>query len=171
MLSLDSIAPGVAWPIEIAGDPLAPDGHNVLLYYARPLGKLNRAQMAAALGHAAIFASPARYEPFGLSILEAALSGCALVLGDIRSLREVWEGSALFIDPEDHVALAGSLNRLIADQNLLTGLTRRSQRRARDFSATKMATQYGAAYRDLIDAQFPEPQFVGVASGGGMVGF
>ncbi len=31
---------------------------------------------------------PARYEPFGLSVLEAALSGCALVLGDIPSLRE-----------------------------------------------------------------------------------
>ena len=34
---------------------------------------------------------PARYEPFGLSILEAALSGCALVLGDLPSLRELWD--------------------------------------------------------------------------------
>ena len=35
---------------------------------------------------AGIYALPAVYEPFGLSVLEAALSGCALVLGDIPSL-------------------------------------------------------------------------------------
>jgi glycogen(starch) synthase len=44
---------------------------------------------------------PARYEPFGLSVLEAALSGCALVLGDIASLREVWGGAACYVRPGD----------------------------------------------------------------------
>ena len=44
------------------------------------------------MARASIYALPARYEPFGLSILEAALSGAALVLGDIPSLREVWGG-------------------------------------------------------------------------------
>ncbi len=39
------------------------------------------------------------YEPFGLSVLEAALSGCALVLGDIPSLRENWDGAADFAEP------------------------------------------------------------------------
>ena len=51
--------------------------------------------MAAHGCEAAIFARPARYEPFGLAILEAAQAGCALVLGDIPSLRELWADAAL----------------------------------------------------------------------------
>ena len=44
---------------------------------------------------APIYALPAHYEPFGLSALEAGLAGCALVLGDIPSLREIWGEAAL----------------------------------------------------------------------------
>ena len=56
------------------------------------------------MGRAAIYALPARYEPFGLSILEAALSGCALVIGDIPSLREIWADAALFVPSDGHDA-------------------------------------------------------------------
>ena len=70
------------------------------------LGRLTHAAACAALAAASIYALPARYEPFGLSALEAALSGCALVLGDIPSLREVWGDAAIFVDPDDHDALA-----------------------------------------------------------------
>ena len=57
----------------------------------RLLGSLSPRALAAWLARAAIYCLPARYEPFGLSVLEAALSGCALVLGDIPSLREIWD--------------------------------------------------------------------------------
>ena len=70
--------------------------------------------MADAYAAAAIYALPARYEPFGLSVLEAAQHGCALVLGDIDSLRENWDGAALFVDPDDAGALAASWARLAA---------------------------------------------------------
>jgi glycosyltransferase involved in cell wall biosynthesis len=51
------------------------------------------------LARAALYVHPARYEPFGLSVLEAALSGCALVLADLPSLRETWDNAALFAPP------------------------------------------------------------------------
>ena len=57
----------------------------------------------------AIYASPARYEPFGLGVLEAALSSCALVLGDSPTLREPWSDAALFVPPDDHDALLTAL--------------------------------------------------------------
>ena len=63
------------------------------------LGRLGEEELARWLARAAIFALPARYEPFGLSVLEAALSGCALVLGDLASLREIWDGAAVFVPP------------------------------------------------------------------------
>ena len=63
------------------------------------LGRLSAGELADWYARAAIYALPARYEPFGLSALEAALSGCALVLGDIPSLREIWGDAALFVPP------------------------------------------------------------------------
>jgi glycosyltransferase involved in cell wall biosynthesis len=62
---------------------------------------------------AAIYVLPARYEPFGLSALEAALSGCALVLGDLPSLREIWGETAVFIPPDDSEALHSAVSALI----------------------------------------------------------
>ena len=41
----------------------------------------------------------ARYEPFGLAVLEAAQAGCALVLSDIPTFRELWDGAAMFVPP------------------------------------------------------------------------
>ena len=75
-----------------------PDGQSVALAGCpRLLGELPRDELADWYARAPIYALPARYEPFGLSVLEAALSGCALVLGDIPSLREIWGGAALFV--------------------------------------------------------------------------
>ena len=96
----------------VAGDGRHPEGGGAgELENLRHLGRLAPADLASWLGRAAIYALPARYEPFGLSILEAALAGCALVLGDIDSLRELWDGCALFVPPEDDDALAEALNR------------------------------------------------------------
>ena len=91
----------------------------------RHLGHLPQSKLQAWFERAAIFAAPARYEPFGLSILEAALAGCALVLGDIPSLRENWNDAALFVPPEDSRTLEAALekssyrleNLLVADQS------------------------------------------------------
>ena len=64
---------------------------------------------------ASVFASVSRYEPFGLAVLEAAQAGCALVLSDIPTFRELWDGAALFVPPEDPVALAEALRNTLQD--------------------------------------------------------
>jgi glycogen(starch) synthase len=53
-------------------------------------GPQSESQMRLLYSKASIFAGTSRYEPSGISILEAALSRCALVLNDIPSLRELW---------------------------------------------------------------------------------
>jgi glycosyltransferase involved in cell wall biosynthesis len=113
------------------------------------LGRLDRDGMARAYGESAIYLFPALYEPFGLSILEAALSGCALVLGDIGSLRELWDGCALFVPPRDADAIARATNELIADACRREELARRAVARARQFTVQRMAEQYGSAYASL----------------------
>jgi glycogen(starch) synthase len=106
--------------------------------------------LAALMGRAAVFALPARYEPFGLAALEAALSGCALVLGDIPSLREVWGDAALFVPPDDHEALRAALASLIAGPSLRKDLGRRARERASAYTVEAMTGSTIAAYERLL---------------------
>jgi glycogen synthase len=85
--ALATLAPQLSWPVRLAGATRAPDGFEVALPGVKLLGVLSEPSLGEQLDRASIFAAPARYEPFGLSILEAAHAGCALVLGDIPSLR------------------------------------------------------------------------------------
>ena len=117
------------------------------------LGRLYTEELASWYAHASIYALPARYEPFGLSVLEAALSGCALVLGDIASLREIWGDVAVFLPPDDGNATAHAINTLINDSALRTALAAKARTRALKFTPQKMVAGYLEAYQDLIAQQ------------------
>jgi glycosyltransferase involved in cell wall biosynthesis len=147
---LDDVAAGLPWPVEIAGPAANPEGGTAQCAAARLLGVLSPAEMAVRLGRAAIFAAPARYEPFGLGILEAAASGCALALGDIPSLRENWGGAALFVAPDDRAAWRSALRHLIEDDGDRALWAFSAQQRARGFSRAAMAAAYAALYREMV---------------------
>lgn len=114
-------------------------------------GVLAPAELAALRGRAAVFCSPVRYEPFGLAILEAAQSRCALVLGDVPSLREVWGDAAVFAPPDDDDALLGALRLVARDPELRGELAYRASRRARRYTPEAMAERTLAVYRRVLD--------------------
>lgn len=143
--ALVRVAPSLPWPVYVAGDAGATD-----LSGCRALGRLPADGLADWYARAAIYALPAFYEPFGLSALEAALSGCALVLGDIPSLREVWGDSAVFVPPAHAASLRTALRSLVANRPLRAALARRSYRRALELSADRMALDYLAVYRQAV---------------------
>lgn len=148
--TLAAAARELPWPVCVAGEKHDPEGKTVSFENVQLLGKLSRWQMAERLERAPIFCLPARYEPFGLSVLEAALAGCALVLGDIPSLREIWRDTALFVPPNDDVALRDTLQRLIAEPNTRRDLAMRAHDRALDFTALRMTSSYLALYSELM---------------------
>jgi len=119
------------------------------------LGRLAPADLATWLGSAAIFALPARYEPFGLSALEAGLVGCALVLGDIPSLREVWGDAAVFVPPDQPDVLAEVLQRLITDVSWREFMAQRARARALRYTPERMAREYVALYAQLMRMRTP----------------
>lgn len=151
LAALERVAPHVSWPIRVAGSDDHPGGRK-----AKPtsgiklLGVLAPDEIAGWLARAAIYALPARYEPFGLSVLEAGLAGCALVLGDIPSLRENWEGAALFVSPEDDAGLTKSINLLIEDHQLRQEYAKRARLQALKFTPERMAAGYLAIYHQLM---------------------
>ena len=99
---------------------------------------------------AAIFVSPARYEPFGLSVLEAAGAGCALVLSNLPTFRELWDGCASFVNPGDVVELRAALNELCADALKRKALQQAALTRARRYTTTRMVDSYAQLYASLI---------------------
>jgi glycosyltransferase involved in cell wall biosynthesis len=114
------------------------------------LGTLGESQVLDWLARAAVFAEPARYEPFGLAALEAALSGCALVLGDIPSLREVWGQAATFVSPDDPAALASEINALFDDARLRRRRAADAFTLAQTYTPAAMADAYLSAYEDVV---------------------
>lgn len=148
--ALCSIAGAIGWPIYVAGDACGPDGKICEVSNVHLLGRLPAASLAHWYRRAAIYALPARYEPFGLSVLEAAASGCALVLGDIDSLRENWDGAARFVAPDDHAGLAVALQGLIADRAARTELGRLAGARAATFTVDRTADAYLQLYQSLL---------------------
>jgi glycosyltransferase involved in cell wall biosynthesis len=105
------------------------------------------------MGRAAIYALPARYEPFGLSVLEAALAGCVLVLGDIPSLREVWGDAAVFVPPDDVDALVNALELMCREPGRRARFAACARVRALDYLPARMAARYLSAYVSLTRAR------------------
>jgi glycogen synthase len=153
--ALEQVAPRLAWPVYVAGDEHHPDGGQVHWDNLRLLGRLSPEALAPWFAHASIYALPARYEPFGLSALEAALAGCALILGDIPSLREVWGDAALFVNPNDTLALEAALNLLIVDTQRRHDLATRASHRAQRYTQQRMAESYWRLYKELADKRRP----------------
>lgn len=110
-IALDRVAGALGAPVRAAGPVVGPNGTRIELPNLRCLGTLGPEQMWRAYAGATVFASLARYEPFGLSVLEAAQAGLSLVLSDIPSFRELWDGTARFVpvDADSTPALRAAL--------------------------------------------------------------
>jgi glycosyltransferase involved in cell wall biosynthesis len=151
--ALAEVTPRLGWPVYLAGDSQNPDGTATSLARCCLLGKLDPAELSSWYARAAIYVLPARYEPFGLSVLEAGLSKCALVLGDIPSLREMWEGAATFVPPDDTKSLEDCLRGLIADPVYRARMSELALGRAREFTQSRMVDEYVSLYQ-RAQAQF-----------------
>jgi len=155
--ALVAVAPSIGAPVVVAGETRGPHQTHTPI---QPLnvelvGSLPAPALAALYSRAAIYALPARYEPFGLTALEAALCGCALVLGDIPSLREVWGPAARYVAPDDRDQLRDTLTDLLANEGLRARFAARAMAQARHFTPARQMHKYLALYRMLIDQQEP----------------
>lgn len=67
---------------------------------------------------ASVFAFPSRYEGFGLPVLEAMACGTPVVAGDAPAVNEFARPAALLVPPDDWIALADALERVLTDKEL-----------------------------------------------------
>ena len=150
--ALDRLAARLDVPFYAAGPAEGPNGERFTADHLRGLGRLDAARMERELTQRPVFISLARYEPFGLAVLEAAGAGCALVLSDIPSFSELWEGAALFVAPDDDAAAADAVQGLIADPERRASLAEAARTLAAHYGTDAMADGVLAVFRDLLGA-------------------
>lgn len=152
--ALARVAPRLPWPVAIAGEVEFSAGPSIITRDGVSwLGRLSGDDTTSWMRRASVFVLPARYEPFGLSALEAGLSGCALVLGDVASLREVWSDSALFVNPGDDDELASVTTVLCRDDSRRRELADRARCRAAELTPGAMAARYFASYSRVLEGR------------------
>ncbi|MFC7478369.1 glycosyltransferase family 4 protein [Dankookia sp. GCM10030260] len=157
LATLDRAAARLPMPVIAAGPVEGPNGTRLRARHLRLLGRLDAAEVSSILARGPIFVSTACYEPFGLAVLEAAQAGCVLVLSDIPSFRELWDGAAVFVPPMHDAALAEAIFNLVQDREGRTALSCAARERGRRYDFKKMAAGMLNVYRSLVQLTHAVP--------------
>jgi glycosyltransferase involved in cell wall biosynthesis len=147
---LDGVAGELEVPFLAAGAQCGPHGETIALRNLLPLGQLDGRKLAALLAAQPVFVSAATFEPFGLAVLEAAAAGCALVLSDIPTFRELWDGAAVFADANDPAAFGAAIAAILADPAEREALGTSAASRAERFTPSATALAMSGIYRQLL---------------------
>jgi UDP-glucose:(heptosyl)LPS alpha-1,3-glucosyltransferase len=108
-----------------------------------------------------IYVTPTRYEPFGLTPLEAMASGVPTVVSrsaGVSSWLTHGVDSWLLDDPVDAVAIRADLNRLVSDPGLRLRLSKSGRRTAEEFRWDRVALSYEQCYRALVTTEGAGPK-------------
>lgn len=156
---LGHVASRISWPLKVirreAGSASSPQEGAGL----ESLTWMSPDEQGALMDRASIFLLAAKYEPFGLCALDAALRGCALVLADIPSLREVWGDAAVYVPPGDAAAVAEAITRLEKDSNARSELAAAANLRARLYTPARNARAMRDVYETILQVRrAPAPQ-------------
>jgi glycosyltransferase involved in cell wall biosynthesis len=147
---LDRVAARAGTPIRAAGAVRGPHGEEASLRHLAVLGTVSEPDLASLLAERPIFISPARFEPFGLAVLEAASAGCALVLADIPTFRELWDGAALFVQGEAEDDWARAIDGLAANGRTRGMLGAAAAERAARYTPEATAAAMLDIYRSVL---------------------
>ena len=155
--TLDAAAARLNLPFQAAGPTSGPNGANISVGNIETLGELSATRVSGLLSARPVYASAALYEPFGLSVLEAAQAGCALVLSDIATHREIWDGAAIFVPARDSEAFAIAIQDLFDDPDERATLGQLARARAAHYTPERMARGMADVYARVLTAAVPEP--------------
>jgi glycogen(starch) synthase len=144
---LDKVAPHLPWPVKLAGKN---NGETLYNGACEKLGQIPSSELLDLMGRASVFVHPALYEPFGLAVLDAARARCCLVLADTPSMRELWEGAAIFVDPRNPEAWLEELTLLSHDLPRRREFGQRAFAHAERYTAESSVRAYQSLYADLM---------------------
>jgi glycosyltransferase involved in cell wall biosynthesis len=98
------------------------------------VGLIPEADLPAFYAGATCFVYPSLFEGFGLPLLEAMACGCPVVSSNRTACPEVVGRAGLLVDPEDVMAIATAIARILDDEALRADLRERGLARSRLFT-------------------------------------
>ena len=119
------------------------------------LGYLAVEELAYLYLRADLLIFPSLFEGFGIPLVEAMAAGCPVVAARSTSIPEVVGDAAELFDPGSPAALAAAIERVVDDGPWRDTLRARGLRRAREFSAARMAEGHRAAFREAAQVYSP----------------
>jgi phosphatidyl-myo-inositol alpha-mannosyltransferase len=114
-----------------------------------PLGTVPHEELVRYHAAADVFCSPAvGQESFGIVLIEAMAAAVPVVATDIPGYREVVRDGVdgLLVRPNDPVALAGGLRRVLSEPELASALAEEGRARAQGFSWDAVVPRLEAVY-------------------------
>jgi glycosyltransferase involved in cell wall biosynthesis len=142
-------------PIQMVGSLRGPNGQYLCIENAHALGEVDAENVRELMARASVFVSPSVYEPFGLAPLEAASSGLPLVLSDIPTYRELWDGAALFAPPDDAEGFARLINQLADSAVERRRHGRLAEERAAKFTLQRQVADMQSIYAEALQVHVP----------------
>jgi glycosyltransferase involved in cell wall biosynthesis len=110
-------------------------------------GHIEKEKLAELYRGAECLVFPSRYEGFGLPVVEAMASGTPVVAAASGSIPEVAGDAAVLVEPGNPAALAGGIERALADRERLV---RAGLEHAKLYSWAEAARRTLDVYRELL---------------------
>ena len=110
------------------------------------LGKVSRAEISWLYHHARALVFPSLFEGFGIPLLEAMQTNCAIACGRNTSQPDVARESALYFDASNPASIAAAILRITTDEPLRTELVAAGRERLRAFTVRRQVEGHLAAF-------------------------
>ncbi|PYP80639.1 MAG: hypothetical protein DMD35_04070 [Gemmatimonadetes bacterium] len=120
--------------------------------WQRTLGFVSDEDLMTLYRCARVVAAPSSYEGFGLPVLEAMQLGAPVVAARATSLPEAGGDAAVYVEPDDDVALAREIGRVLADDAVYRTMREASFAQSARFSWDETAQLTLSAFDDAVAA-------------------
>ena len=143
------VGPQRGIPLVVAGgenrflserDLQEPETLGIAEWVIRP-GWVEQDELAAFYALADALLLPSLFESCGLPVLEAMAAGCPIVTADRYGTKELAEGAAVLVDPEDVENIADGIRRVVDDGALRAELIASGKEHSRQFTWRRCATE------------------------------
>jgi glycosyltransferase involved in cell wall biosynthesis len=90
------------------------------------------------------------YEGFGMPIIEMQAVGRPVITSNIGAMKEVGEGSAVLVDPNDVPGIRNEINRLVDDKAYYDDVVAKGFENVKKYHYKAIAGMYADLYRNML---------------------